>query len=107
MPHPHRDGRSLVVIVIYLAGFAILILWLARHYLLPAYGRLDGATPQERQWLGAWSVLLMSLVLVLLVMGLILTFRAGRYFTGRGSKPAKTDYPDAWQESGRRARGDP
>jgi uncharacterized membrane protein YdjX (TVP38/TMEM64 family) len=106
MQPTHRLGRSLLVTVIYLAGFALLILWLARYYLLPAYATLDGATPEERQWLSAWSILLMSVVLVLLITGLILTFRVGRYFLPREGKPSRTDYPDAWQESARRLRDD-
>lgn len=97
-------GRSLAVMIIYLAGFALLILGLARHYLLPAYSTLEDATPPERQWLGAWSILLMSLVLVILFCGLVLALRAGRYFMGPGGRTSKTHYTDAWQESGRRAQ---
>jgi len=47
--------------------------------------------------------MLLAIILFILIAGIILTFRFGRYFTPRlGEKAKPTEYVDAWAESGRR-----
>ena len=49
--------------------------------------------------------LLFALVLVILISGLILTFRIGRFFFPRPSGPrVQTKHVDAWAEAGKRAK---
>ena len=44
-----------------------------------------------------------NLVLFILFVGLMMTFRIGRFFFPRSTPPpAKTQYVDAWAESGTR-----
>jgi hypothetical protein len=47
--------------------------------------------------------LLLALVLVILVCGILLTFRFGRFFLPRHREPSgPTKYVDAWAESAKR-----
>ena len=86
-----------------MAGFAILIAFISRWYLIPAMEAAQNATGVEKRQLVAHSRLLLAVVLFILVAGILLTFRFGRYFVPRGGEKAKpTQYPDAWAESARR-----
>jgi NADH:ubiquinone oxidoreductase subunit 5 (subunit L)/multisubunit Na+/H+ antiporter MnhA subunit len=89
--------------LVFLAGFAVLIAIIARWYLLPAMAAAQNATGAEKRQLVAHSRLLLAVVLFILVAGILLTFRFGRYFIPRtGEKAKPTQYPDAWAESARR-----
>ena len=101
---PHRRaGRVLWATLAFMAGFAILIAFISRWYLIPAMEAAQHATGAEKRQLVAHSRLLLSIVLFILVAGILMTFRFGRYFTPRsGEKVKPTEYPDAWAESARR-----
>ena len=107
MPTPHHHGRSgrvLWATLAFMAAFAILIAFTSRWYLLPAFEASQGATGIEKRQLAAQSRLLLAIILFILVAGILLTFRFGRYFVPRvGEKQKPTQYSDAWAESGRRA----
>jgi hypothetical protein len=86
-----------------MVGFAILIAFISRWYLIPAMEAAQNATGVEKRQLVAHSRLLLAVVLFILVAGILLTFRFGRYFVPRaGEKTKSTQYPDAWAESARR-----
>jgi hypothetical protein len=105
IPHPpcHRFGRVLWATLAFLLGFTVLIVFISNWYLIPALKAAQVATGPEKRALVAHSRLLLAIVLFMLVAGIILTFRFGRYFTPRvGEKPKPTEYPDAWAEAGRR-----
>lgn len=103
--HPHRrSGRVLWATLAFMAAFALLIALISRWYLLPAMEASQGATGVEKRQLAAQSRLLLAIVLIILVAGILLTFRFGRYFVPRiGEKQKPTKYVDAWAESGKRA----
>ncbi len=106
-PAPNRPSRMLWGVVIYLLGFLVLILVVSRYYLIPALVAEQTATPAQRRILVAHSWLILSLVLFVLLVGLLLTFRVSRFFFPRNREQAKpTQYVDAWQEAGRRLRVD-
>ena len=87
----------------FMAGFAVLIVVVSRWYLLPALEATQGATGVEKRQLAATSRLLLALILFVLVAGLLLTFRVGRFFVPRlGEKDKPTKYVDAWAESAKR-----
>src|SRR5947209_5840930 len=89
--------------IFFLLGFVVLLLVLCYYYLLPAFDALKHATPQDKAKLRAWSALLLALVLVILISGLILTFRIGRFFFPPPSGPRiRTKHVDAWAEAGKR-----
>jgi hypothetical protein len=80
---------------------------LCYHYLFPALeAYLDasrrGDKPGARA-ISATALILLGVVLFILFCGVLLTFRLGRLFFPRNRGPrTKTEYVDAWAESGRR-----
>jgi hypothetical protein len=98
-----RAGRIVWATLAFMAGFAILLAFISRWYLIPALRAAQSATGPEKQQLAAHARLLLAVVLFILVAGILLTFRFGRYFLPRAeNKPEPTQYPDAWAESARR-----
>ena len=103
MHSPHHRHRILWATLTFMAGFAVLIVVVSHWYLLPALEATQGATRAEKRQLAATSRLLLALILFVLVAGLLLTFRVGRYFVPRlGEKAKPTKYVDAWAESAKR-----
>jgi DMSO/TMAO reductase YedYZ heme-binding membrane subunit len=100
---PHGSGFHWALIA-FLAGYVILLLGLSHFYLVPAFRAVQEADPEQRDRLGAYSTLLLAVVLAVLVVGLLLTFRVRRYFTGDERPREKTNLTDAWSESGARKR---
>jgi len=98
-----RAGRTTWAVLLFLVGFAALIIFVSFYYLMPAMDAALSAGPKQRRHLAAYSWLLMSLVLLILFVGLMMTFRIGRFFFPRSAPPpAKTKYVDAWAESAKR-----
>jgi len=92
-------------VIAFLLGFAVLITFVARYYLLPATEAFSKADPSQRRVLSGYSRLLLAIVLFILLVGTILTFRIGRFFFPRPRDPAPpTRYPDAYAESARRIK---
>src|SRR2546423_10868195 len=81
--------------IAFLLGFAILLIALCHYYLLPAFDALKHATPADKARLRAWSALLLALILFILISGLILTFRIGRFFFPRPTSPRAPTHPPA------------
>jgi hypothetical protein len=90
-------------VVVYLLCFTVLLVVISKMYLLPALEASRGATPAEKRQLGAFARLILAVVLFVLFAGLLIAFRIGRFFLPRPAAPrSKTEYVDAWAESGRR-----
>ena len=99
-----RAGRSYWAVLLFLLGFAALIAFVSFYYLRPAMVAALDASPRQRRGLAAYSWLLMALVLFTVFVGLLMTFRFGRFFFPRSTPPpSKKKYVDAWAESGKRA----
>jgi hypothetical protein len=91
--------------IAFLVGFAVLLLVLSHYFLLPAFDALKKATPADKAKLRAWSALLLAIMLVILISGLILTFRVGRFFFPRDTGPrVRTKHVDVWAEAGKRMK---
>jgi hypothetical protein len=90
----------------FLTLFAVLVVMVSHFYLLPAMVKAQHATHDERRAMSAHALLLMAVLLTILVCGLLLTFRIGRFFFPRPTPapPTRTPYVDAWAEAGRRAK---
>ena len=104
-PTPHRRaGRIVWATLAFMAGFAVLIAIISRWYLIPAWRAAGTATDElQKRQLAAHASLVLAIVLVILVAGILLTFRFGRYFVPRmGEKTHPTKYVDAWEEAGKR-----
>jgi hypothetical protein len=98
-----RAGRTYWAVLLFLGGFAALIAFVSFYYLMPAMEAALDADPKQRRGLAAYSWLLMALVLFILFVGLMMTFRFGRFFFPRSAPPpSKTKYVDAWAESAKR-----
>ena len=98
-----RAGRTPWAVLLFLVGFATLIIFVSFYYLMPAMKAALSAGPSQRRHLAAHSSLLMALILLILFVGLLMTFRIGRFFFPRSTPPpAKTKYVDAWAESAKR-----
>ena len=104
-----HSGRIYWPTLAFLLGFAVLIYFVSVWYLLPALDAARGADPAEKKTLAAHARLLLAVVLVILVCGIVLTFRFGRFFLPRNREQpqGRTRYPDAWAESARRVQVPP
>ena len=103
-----RRGRTILAVLTYmvLSGAMILGVWL--YYLVPALSAFTTATPDGRKRLGAYALLLMVVMLLLVGFLLVVTFRVSRFFFPRPRSPrTRTSYIDAWEESGRRLQTPP
>jgi hypothetical protein len=87
-----------------MVAFGLLIAFVSRYYLLPAIDAAKHATPREKRWLMASSRLLLAVILFVIVAGIFLTFRVGRFFFPRQgpAQRVQTNYIDAWAESAKR-----
>ena len=89
--------------LVFLIGFAVLLVFISYWYLFPALEAARDATRVEKKGLAAHARLLLAVVLFILFAGLVLTFRIGRFFFPRATpRRHRTEYVDAWAESGRR-----
>jgi hypothetical protein len=104
-PNPSR-WRTPWGLLIFLLGYVVLLVVVSRYYLLPALEVVHKATPTERKWLSASSALLLAVVLFIIAVGIVLTFRVSRFFFPRPSaaREKPTQYVDAWSESAKRMR---
>jgi formate hydrogenlyase subunit 3/multisubunit Na+/H+ antiporter MnhD subunit len=103
LPPFRRSGRIVWATLAFMAGFAILPAFVSRWYLIPAMEASRVASGEQKRQLAAHAWLLLAIILFILISGILLTFRFGRYFTPRvGEKPKPTQYVDAWAESARR-----
>lgn len=99
-----RAGRTTWAVLLFLVVAAALVVFVFFYYLQPALDAARGADPMQRRGLAAYSALLMALLLFVLLVGLMMTFRIGRFFFPRSTPPpSKTKYVDAWAEAGKRA----
>ena len=103
-----RSGRIYWPTLAFLLGSAVLIYVISDWYLLPAMDAARDADAAGRRSLAAYSRLLLAIVLVILVAGILLTFRFGRFFLPGRREPNKpTRYVDAWRESANRVQVPP
>jgi hypothetical protein len=103
----HRPARTPWAAVAFLAAFAAGLALLSHFYLIPALRAFLIAREQGDKHgakaITATSALLLAVILVILIAGILLTFRIGRFFFPRKTGPrTKTKYVDAWAESGKR-----
>jgi hypothetical protein len=101
---PPRAGRTVWAFLGFLLLFVLLILLVSHYYLLPALAAYPHVSPAWRRKMSADALLLCVLLLVILLCGLMLTVRIGRFFFPRPTAPrTRTRHVDAWAEAGRRA----
>lgn len=110
MPDPHdfrRPFRTPWALLVFLASYVVLLIVVSRLYLIPAMKALADATDSEKKLLSAHSLLLLAVILFILGVGMVLTFRVGRFFFPLPTpRRTQTRYIDAWAEAGKRAKAD-
>lgn len=100
---PRSSGRSHWSSVAFLFTFTILLIAICHYFLIPALEARRHATPDDKLKLRAWSTLLLAVMLFILLAGLLLTVRIGRFFFPRPDVPrVQTKHIDAWAEAGKR-----
>jgi heme/copper-type cytochrome/quinol oxidase subunit 2 len=78
--------RTLWATVAFLIAFVALLSLVADYFMRPAVQAAHVATPPERRELSAISILLLVILLTMLTVGLLLTFRVRRFFVSNKSK---------------------
>ncbi|MDB5319998.1 MAG: hypothetical protein JWN40_1629 [Phycisphaerales bacterium] len=111
-PRRRRPARTQWGVLAFLVLFTLGLIALTYYYLLPAHRAFLKAKADGDQHgvhaISATSALLMAVILIILISGLLLTFRIGRLFFPRNAPPrTKTQYIDAWAESGKRMETPP
>ena len=109
---PHRLRRALWATVAFLGGFGVLIVIVANYFLLPAADAARVADHAGRRQLSAVAMLMLAILLFIMLVGLLMTFRIRRFFQpmeegGDAGVRAKTEHIDAWAESARRMTAPP
>jgi hypothetical protein len=104
LPRDHLRIRIPWGVLIFMLAFAVLIAIVSRYYLIPAMLAAKDATVREKRLLTAVSRLLLVVILFVVGVGIVLTFRVSRFFFPRQGQVlrTKTTYVDAWAESGKR-----
>ena len=111
-PPAPPPARPFWPVLIFLIGFTAGIVALAYYYLIPAlqtfHQARESGDKTGAKAITATSALLLAVLLLILVAGILLTFRIGRLFFPRNTAPrAKTVYTDAWAESAKRMKTPP
>ena len=100
---PHRLRRSLWASVAFLGGFGALIVIVANYFLIPAADAARTADVAGKRQLSAVATLLLAILLFIMLIGLLMTFRIRRFFQPpETAARTKTEHIDAWAESARR-----
>ncbi len=80
-----------------------LLFLMNKYFLTPAYDAAQHAGPDGVRKLKAVAWLMLAVTLVYLLMGIMLTFRIGRFFFPAPTTPrVKTPHVDIWAEAGKR-----
>jgi hypothetical protein len=96
-------GRTIFAALCFLLLFTILLTAVSHYYVMPGLELAKNLDRPARRKLAANAMLVLMLMLTLLVVGLLITFRISRFFFPRPTAPrARTKVVDAWAEAGKR-----
>lgn len=100
---PRSFRRALWTPVLFLCLFLAAVAWVAVYWVIPMVQAAHDGAPADRQRVVAYGILVLVLLLFLLLVGLLASFRLSSWmFFSSEQKP--TQYVDIWKEAGRRAR---
>ncbi len=98
-----RAGRTILSVLCFLLLFLMLLSMMSHFYIIPSLDAAKHMDHAQRRKLAADALLLMVLMLTLLMIGLLITFRISRFFFPRPTSPrSRTKVVDAWAEAGKR-----
>lgn len=105
---PPWSIRSLLPLLVFVITTLLILFLVADRFLLPALAVSRDLDPRAKKQLAAIAALVLTVVLTCLLATAVLVIRPGRFFLPRKSPPrTRTNYPDAWAESGRRMQTPP
>jgi hypothetical protein len=97
------SGRSIAAVLGFLILFAILVILVSKFYLIPGLIAAHHSTHAHRRKMAAEALLLMCVMLTILLVGLLISFRISRFFFPRPTDArSRTKVVDAWAEAGKR-----
>jgi len=103
-----QPGFSAWPYLVFVILFSLLLLGVCKWYLIQAMDDFGHADKLQKRLLGLHAMLIMIVLLLIAGLGLLLSFRMGRYFSRRPpSKNTPTKYVDAWSESAKRMKTPP
>jgi len=89
--------------VLFLLGFLVATGVTAYFFLEPALRIANEGTAEDRRRVTAYGLLAISIMILILLVGLVMTMRMGKVGSLLAPKRSKpTVYPDAWAESAKR-----
>jgi hypothetical protein len=98
-----RSGRTIFAVLCFLFLFTVLLVLVAHYYVFPGLELSRQLDHAGRRKLAANAMLVLMLMLTLLLVGLLMTFRISRFFFPRPTSPrVRTRVVDAWAEAGKR-----
>ena len=98
-----RSGRTIFAVLCFLLLFAVLLVLVFHFYVGPGLELAKHLDRPARRKLAASALLAMILMLTLLVLGLLVTFRISRFFFPPPTLPrTRTKVVHAWAEAGKR-----
>jgi hypothetical protein len=98
-----RPGRTILAVFCFLLLFTFLLVMVNHFYVMPGLEAAKHMDHAGRRKLAANAMLVLMILLTLLVVGLLITFRISRFFFPRPTGPRiRTKVVDAWAEAGKR-----
>jgi uncharacterized membrane protein YbhN (UPF0104 family) len=95
--------RAIWTPILFLSLFLALVALISVYWVAPMVEQARSGTPADRQRAVAYGTLVLILLLFLMLLGLVASFRfATRLLRREDRKP--THYVDIWKEAGRRVR---
>lgn len=88
--------------VIFLVCFLALVGLIANYWVMPMLRAVKDGTPADRQRAVIYGTLVLILLLSLLLIGLLASFRFSAWLFRPDGTRTPTKYIDIWEESGRR-----
>lgn len=103
MPDQKTPRRTITwAPVIFLVCFLALVGLIANYWVMPMLRAVKDGTPADRQRAMLYGMLVLILLLSLLLIGLLASFRFSAWLFRADSTHTPTKYIDIWEESGRR-----
>ena len=103
MPDDKRPRRTITwAPVIFLLCFLAVVGLIADQWVMPMLRATRDGTPADRQRAMIYGTLVLILLLSLLLIGLLTSFRFSAWLFRPDTKAKPTPYIDIWKEAGRR-----
>ena len=101
--NPRKPQRAVLrASLTFLAGYLVLVALIANYWVVPMLRTSRGGTAADQQRAVIYGTLVLILLLTLLVIGLLASFRFSAWLLRTETREQPTEYLDIWEEAGRR-----